>query len=39
LGGEEAKTAPAWNDRHGDHDSDLDVANITRRFGLNRQRA
>jgi hypothetical protein len=39
LGGDEAKTAPAWNDGHGEHDGDLDVANITRRFGLNRQRA
>ncbi len=39
LGGADAPTQPAWNDPHLDHDADLDVANITRRFGLNRQRA
>ena len=42
LGGYDDLKQPAWNDRNeaaADKDADLDVASITRRFGLNRHRA
>lgn len=38
LGGREEQELPAWNKADA-ADADLDVASITRRFGLNRQRA